>query len=93
MAQRVSIGLFHRPLYGVARLLSAALGAAIVAIGLLATAATPPSGPSLSTVMQSARLPPSPAAVASQSLIRDRASRASDDDYLERLVEALDHDP
>jgi hypothetical protein len=97
MAQRLSIGLFadavYRPLHGLARRVSAALAVAIVVVGLLATVATPPLVRLSSTLMESARLQPSAAAVASQGLIRDRASRANDDDYLEGLIKVLDHDP
>ena len=91
MAQRFSIGLFsgavYRPLDG--RLVSAAFAVGIAVISLLAAAAAPPLVSSWSTIVGSTRLQPSAAAVTAENLIRDRASRTNDDDYLEGLVKAL----
>jgi hypothetical protein len=89
MTQHFSIELFASGVYRV--LLSAALVVAIAVIGLLATAATPQMAPPLSTVTESAPLPPSAAGFSPQGRDRDQAGRTNDDDYLEGLVKALDH--
>jgi hypothetical protein len=86
MTQRFSIGLVANVVYTLGvfrRPISAALVLAVAVIGLLVTAAATPLAPSLSTVMESTW---------SQLPAADRANRANQDDYLERLVEALDHD-
>jgi len=89
MAQHSSIELFA----AVRRLLvRAALVVAIAVIGLFATTAAPLLAPPLSRVTGWTPLPPSPAAVAPQGRDRDGAGRINDDDYLEGLIKALDHD-
>jgi hypothetical protein len=96
MARYLSIGLFtsaaDRPFHDLARGVGAALAVAIAVIGLLVTAAAPPLLPAVSTVVESTGLQPSADVVVPQGVIRDRGSRANDDDYLEGLVRALDDD-
>jgi hypothetical protein len=96
MIQRFSIGLqasvVYRLLGGFARPTIAAVVLAVAVIGLLVTAGATPLAPSLSTVIESTWSQPPAAAVGPQGLNHDRRSRANQDDYLERLVEVLDHD-
>ncbi|HXW27884.1 MAG TPA: hypothetical protein VEK55_00865 [Xanthobacteraceae bacterium] len=93
MTQRFSIGLFaslvYRALDGFARPIGAALVLAVAVIGLLVTAAAAPLAASLSTVVESTWSQPPTLAPQGPN---DRAVRANQDDYLERLVRALDHD-
>ena len=62
-----------------------ALGVTMAVIGLLAG-----SGPSLSTAVESIRLRPSAGVTATLEVDLDRASRATDDGYLEGFIKALD---
>jgi hypothetical protein len=97
MIQRFWIGLrtsvVYRLLDRFARPITAALALAVAVIGLLVTAAATPLAPSLSTVIKSTWSQPLAAAIGPQGLNHDRGSRANQDDYLERLVEVLGHDP
>jgi hypothetical protein len=97
MMQRFSIGLHgsvvYRLLDGFARPITAALVLAVAVIGLLVTAGATPLAPSLSTVIESTWSQPPAAAVTPQGLNHDRGSPANQDDYLERLVDVLDHGP
>jgi hypothetical protein len=96
MIKRLLIGLqasvIYRLLGGFGRPIVAALVLAVAVIGLLVTAGATPLAPSLSTVIESTWSQPPAAAVGPQGLNHDRRNRASQDDYLERLVEVLDHD-
>jgi hypothetical protein len=90
MAQHSSTELFAGVVYRL--LVSAALVVAIAVIGLFATTAAPLLAPPLSTVTGSTPLTLPAAAVAPQGGDRDRPGRRNDDNYLDGLVKALDHD-
>ena len=85
MAQHSSNERFASGVYRL--LVSAVLVVAIAVIGLFATTAAPLWVPPLSAATESTPLPPS---VARGD--RDGAGRINDDDYLEGLIRALDHD-
>lgn len=97
MTRRFSIGIHRNVVYrlldGFPRPITAALVLAVAVIGLLVTAGARPLAPSLSAVIGSTWSQPLAAAVTPQRPNRDRGSPANQDDYLERLVEVLDHGP
>ena len=83
MAQHSSVGVFVSAVRG--PLAGLALVVTMAVIGVLAG-----GGPSLSTAMESIRLRPSAGVTATLEVDLDRASRATDDGYLEGFIKALD---